>query len=227
MSEPYRVVQWATGNIGRKALRGIVEHPAMTLAGLYVYDPEKVGHDAGELCGMDAVGVLATGSIEDVLAAGADCVLYMPRMFDADDVCLLLESGANVVTTCGQFHHPPSMDAALRARVEAACEAGGASIHSTGSSPGFISEAVPLVLTSIQRRLDSVSIEERHRIRCITARPMPFMPRASTRSTRRSEPIRSASSTSRRSHPPSRPRPGSIRLHRRRRAGYECRPWFL
>jgi len=65
-----------------------------------------------------------------------------------------------VVTTCGQFHHPPSMDAALRTRVEAACEAGGASIHSTGSSPGFISEAVPLVLTSIQRRLDSVSIEE-------------------------------------------------------------------
>jgi 4-hydroxy-tetrahydrodipicolinate reductase len=132
----------------------------MTLAGLYVYDSEKVGHDAGELCGMDAVGVLATGSIEDVVAAGADCVLYMPRMFDVDDVCLLLESGANVVTTCGQFHHPPSMDAALRTRVEAACEAGGASIHSTGSSPGFISEAVPLVLTSIQRRLDSVSIEE-------------------------------------------------------------------
>jgi 4-hydroxy-tetrahydrodipicolinate reductase len=132
----------------------------MTLAGFYVYDSEKVGHDAGELCGMDAVGVLATGSIEDVVAAGADCVLYMPRMFDVDDVCLLLESGANVVTTCGQFHHPPSMDAALRTRVEAACEAGGASIHSTGSSPGFISEAVPLVLTSIQRRLDSVSIEE-------------------------------------------------------------------
>ena len=36
---------------------------------------------------------------------------------------------------------------------------GDASIHSTGSSPGFISEAVPLVLTSIQRRLDQL----RHR----------------------------------------------------------------
>jgi 2,4-diaminopentanoate dehydrogenase len=160
VSANYRVVQWATGNIGRKALRGVIEHPALTLAGLHVYDPDKIGRDAGELCGVDAVGVPATGRIEDVLAVDADCVIYMPRMFDIDDVCRLLESGANVVTTCGQFHHPPSIDPAMRARVEDACRAGGTSIHSTGSSPGFISEAVPLVLTSIQRRLDKLTIDE-------------------------------------------------------------------
>lgn len=160
MNANHRVVQWATGNIGRKALRGIIEHPALTLAGLHVYDPEKIGRDAGELCGMDAAGVRATGRVEDVLAAGADCVLYMPRMFDIDDVCRLLESGANVVTTCGQFHHPPSVEPAMKARVEDACRLGGSSIHSTGSSPGFISEAVPLVLTSIQRRLDNLTIDE-------------------------------------------------------------------
>src|SRR5690606_11078368 len=38
--------------------------------------------------------------------------------------------------------------------------AGGSSIHSTGSSPGFITEALPIVLTSIQRRLDLLAIEE-------------------------------------------------------------------
>jgi hypothetical protein len=43
---------------------------------------------------------------------------------------------------------------------EAACEQGRSSIHSTGSSPGFISEALPLALTSIQRRLDSLTISE-------------------------------------------------------------------
>jgi hypothetical protein len=160
MSEQLRVVQWATGNIGRKALRGIVEHPTLSLVGVHVYDPDKIGCDAGELCGLDQIGVSATGRIEDVLDLGADCVLYMPRMFDADHVCRLLESGTNVVTTCGNFHHPPSMDPTLRSRVEKACEAGGASIHSTGSSPGFISEAMPLVMMSIQRRLDRLSIDE-------------------------------------------------------------------
>jgi hypothetical protein len=156
----YRVVQWATGNIGARSLRGVVEHPDMTLAGLYVYSPEKGGRDAGELCGLPPTGVVATSDLDDVVGLGADCVLYMPRMFEVDVVCRLLESGANVVTTCGEFHHPASMDPQVRERVESACRRGGTSIHSTGSSPGFISEAVPLVLTSIQRQLERLAIEE-------------------------------------------------------------------
>ena len=49
------------------------------------------------------------------------------------------------------------MDPERREQVEAACVRGGTSIHSTGSSPGFITEAMPLVLTSMQRRLDTWS----------------------------------------------------------------------
>ncbi|MET7475557.1 dihydrodipicolinate reductase [Streptomyces sp. NPDC005648] len=157
---PYRVVQWATGTIGARSLRAVIEHPDLCLTGLYVHSPGKVGRDAGELCGAEATGVTATHDMERVLALGADCVLYMPLVCDVDEVCRLLESGANVVTTRGEFHHPESMDPVVRERVENACGRGGTSIHSTGSSPGFITEAVPLVLTSIARRLDSLAIDE-------------------------------------------------------------------
>jgi 4-hydroxy-tetrahydrodipicolinate reductase len=156
----YRVVQWATGNIGTRSLRAVIEHPDLSLAGLYVHTPDKAGIDAGELCGLDKTGVTATRDIDEIVALGADCVLYMPRACDFDEVCRLLASGANVVTTRGEFHHVDSLDPAARKRVEAACERGGTSIHSTGSSPGFITEAVPLVLTSIQRRLDGLTVNE-------------------------------------------------------------------
>jgi 4-hydroxy-tetrahydrodipicolinate reductase len=156
----WRVVQWATGNIGTRALRAVVEHPGMELAGVYVHSPAKAGRDAGELCGLGPIGVPATDDPDAIVALGADCVLYMPRALDPAVVCRLLAGGTNVVTTRGEFHHPASMDPALRERVEAACGQGGASIHSTGSSPGFITEAVPLVLTSIQRRLDGLTIDE-------------------------------------------------------------------
>jgi hypothetical protein len=156
----YRVVQWATGNIGTRALRAVVEHPDLDLVGVYVHSPEKAGRDAGELCGLGATGVTATRDIEEILALGADCVLYMPIACDLDEVCRLLAGGANVVTTRGEFHHPAGMEPRTRERVEAACAAGGTSIHSTGSSPGFITEAVPLVLTSIQRRLANLTINE-------------------------------------------------------------------
>lgn len=159
-SRPYRVVQWATGNIGARALRAVIEHPHMSLVGVMVHDPEKAGRDAGELCGLDAVGVNSTCAIDDILELDADCVLYMPQGCDFEALGRVLSSGANVVTTRGEFHHPPSMDPGRRSQIEAACAAGASSIHSTGSSPGFISEAVPIVLASLERRLDGLEIEE-------------------------------------------------------------------
>jgi 4-hydroxy-tetrahydrodipicolinate reductase len=118
------------------------------------------GQDAGDLCGLPKTGVTATSDIDEVLALGADCVVYMPASCDLDQVCAILATGTNVVTTRGEFHHPASMQPADRERVDQACAERGASIHSTGSSPGFISEAVPLVLASIQRRLDALTINE-------------------------------------------------------------------
>lgn len=156
----WRVVQWATGNIGTRSLRAVIEHPGLQLAGLYVYSDAKAGRDAGELCGLPPTGVRATRSIDEIIALNADCVLYMPQRIDVDDLCRLLESGTNVVTTRTEFHLPSRMDAALRTRIEDACRRGNSSIHSTGSSPGFITEAVPLALLSIQRRLDHLRISE-------------------------------------------------------------------
>jgi hypothetical protein len=156
----YRVAQWATGKVGSRSLRAVIEHPAMDLVALYVHSGAKEGRDAGELCGLDPVGITATRDIEAVIAAQPDCVLYMQEGVRLDDVCRLLEAGINIVTTRGEFFNPARMDPQIRARTEAACLAGGSSLHATGSSPGFITEAVPLVLTSLARRLDCLTIDE-------------------------------------------------------------------
>lgn len=160
MTRPYRVVQWATGNVGTRALRAIVEHPRLALVGVYVYSDAKAGRDAGELCGLAPVGVKATRSVDEMVASRPDCVLYMPQRIDVDDLCRLLAAGINVVTTRTEFHFAKAMDTALRERIERACRQGGSSIHSTGSSPGFVTEALPLTLLSIQRRLDHLRIAE-------------------------------------------------------------------
>jgi hypothetical protein len=75
-------------------------------------------------------------------------------------VCRILESGANIVTTRGEFHRPENLAPGLRERVLSACTTGGTSIHSTGSSPGFITEALPLVLLSMARSLEHLQIDE-------------------------------------------------------------------
>lgn len=159
-SARYRIVQWATGNIGARALRAVIEHPRLDLVGVWVHSEAKAGCDAGELCGLGPTGVRATRSLDEILALKPDCVLYMPQGCNFDELCRLLAAGVNVVTTRGEFNNPRSLDPAVRERVELACREGKSSIHGTGISPGFITEALPLVLTSIQRRLDCLRIHE-------------------------------------------------------------------
>lgn len=158
--QPLRIIQWATGNIGKRSLQRVIEHPDLDLVGLWVHSPDKSGMDAGTLCGLPPTGVIATNSIEQILATPADCVLYMQQGTDIGEICALLASGKNVVTTRGDFHHPRSMDADIRAQVEAACLAGSTSIYSTGSSPGFVTEALAIPLVSMSRRLDCLTIDE-------------------------------------------------------------------
>lgn len=156
----YRVVQWATGNVGMRALRRAIEHPHLEVVGAWVHSADKVGRDAGELAGLAPIGVKATNRMDEILALRPDCVLYMPHVCNYDDICELLEAGINIVTTRMELQNPAALDATVHRRVEAACQRGNSSIHATGSSPGFITEALPLVLTSIQRRLDRFTVTE-------------------------------------------------------------------
>lgn len=156
----YRVVQWASGRAGAVSARAVIRHPGMELVGMWVHSSEKEGRDAGELAGVEPIGIRATRSLEDVLALRPDCVLYMQEGIDYDVVCRLLSHGINIITTRGDFHFPPRMDPALRDRILGACQSGGASIHSSGVSPGFISESFPLMLASLSRRIDGITIDE-------------------------------------------------------------------
>ncbi len=173
-SSRYRVIQWATGNTGQRALREVIRHPSLDLVSVLVYDPEKEGVDAGELCGEGPTGVLATTDRHAVLKVEADCCIYMPRATGSgqtragltedqlvDDVVAMLASGTNVVTTnTDLFARGVRLSETNRARVLEACRKGRTSVWATGSDPGFITETLPLALLSIQRRVDLIEIEE-------------------------------------------------------------------
>jgi hypothetical protein len=170
----YRVVQWATGNTGQRALREVIRHPALDLVGVRVFDAAKDGVDAGELGGEAPTGVLATTDRDAVLKLEADCCIYMPRATGrgqtragltedelVDDVVALLGSGTNIVTTCSDlFARGVRLSDENRARVLEASERGNSSVWASGSDPGFITETLPMALLSIQRRVDLIDIEE-------------------------------------------------------------------
>jgi 4-hydroxy-tetrahydrodipicolinate reductase len=138
-----------------------MRHPGLDLVGVLVYDPAKDGVDAGELCGEPPTGVKATTDVAAMRMADADCVLYMPQHLAVDDVVALLENGKNVVTTRGElFADAQRLDPEQRERVRKACANAGTSVFSTGSSPGFITDALPFALLSMQRQVELIEIDE-------------------------------------------------------------------
>jgi 4-hydroxy-tetrahydrodipicolinate reductase len=170
----YKIVQWATGNTGQRALREVIRHPSLELVGVLVYTPEKDGIDAGELCGEGPTGITATTDRKAILDLDADCCIYMPRATGSgktragltedelvEDVVALLTSGTNIVTTCTDlFARGVRLSEENRARVVEACEKGNASVWASGSDPGFMTETLPMALLSIQRHVDLIEIEE-------------------------------------------------------------------
>ena len=161
-----RVVVWSTGGVGSNAIRAIAGRPDLELVGVWVHTPEKVGRDAGELAGMARIGVTATGDADELVRLAPDCVVYAASGPErgagaVPDYERLLEAGINVVTTTStELVYPPAADQALRERLQKAAEAGGASLYASGIFPGFASDELALVVTSLSRHIRTLRVVE-------------------------------------------------------------------
>jgi hypothetical protein len=152
-----RLVQWTTGNVGKRSVRAVVAHPDLELVGCYAWSPGKVGCDVGELCGIDPVGITATDDVDALLALRPDCVVYNPMWPDTDELVRILEAGANVVSTAAFVNGHGNR--AQRARILEACDRGRASMFGTGISPGFV-ELIGIATAGICDRIDKITIDE-------------------------------------------------------------------
>lgn len=151
------MIQWSTGRVGIYTLRAVLDDTGLELVGLYVHSNDKIGIDAGELCGRPETGVVATNDIEELIALGADCVIYTAREPDTCTVERLLSSGLNVVctTTFGSM----ALDENYRNALQDACTKGRSSLYFTGINPGWIS-TIAAALTAPCRRVDKVTVSE-------------------------------------------------------------------
>src|SRR3984885_13147155 len=163
-----RVVQWATGGVGKAAIECVLNHPQLELAGCWVHSADKNGRDVGEILGTTGtLGVAATSNKDDVLALDADCVVYSPLIPNDDEVVPILRSGKNVVTPVGWVY--PDLSSPAVAAIADAAVAGGVTLHGSGIHPGGITERFPLMISSLSSAVTHVRAEEFSDIRTYNA----------------------------------------------------------
>lgn len=167
MSAPARVVVWSTGGVGSIAVDAVHRRPDLELVGVWVHSPEKVGRDAGELAGIDAIGLAATDDADALIALKPDAVVYAASGPERDagavpDYLRLLTAGINVVSTSTtSLVYPPSYFATeWRDQLDAAARAGDASFYASGIFPGFASDELALLMTTQSKRIRTVTVTE-------------------------------------------------------------------
>ena len=152
-----RIVVWGTGFVGKLVIEQILDHPVFELVGVGVSNPDKVGRDVGEICGLDPIGLLATDDVDALVALRPDALVhYGPTAAKAEDNIALmsrfLRAGIDVCSTAmtpwvwpHMTQNPPTwIDPITRA-----CEAGGASCFTTGIDPGFANDLFPMSLMGL------------------------------------------------------------------------------
>lgn len=156
----------STGAVGSLAIQSIVRRFDTTLVAVWVHSADKAGRDVGDLVGLDPVGVTTTASIDEVLAAGPQVVVYTASGPELDAVNVpiylrLLEAGVDVITVSSPWLiYPPAADPGLVAKLTAAAQAGGSTLYASGLEPGFVGDHLVSLLSSLSDTVNSVRTQE-------------------------------------------------------------------
>lgn len=167
-----RVFQVATGNVGTEMIKRIARHPDLELVGLHCYTAAKIGRDAGELAGIGPVGVIATGTVEDIIAAHPDVLTFHGVFPDEDLYVRVLEAGINVVTTADWItgwhrdtNHPHRSGKPVTQLLQEACERGGSTFYGTGMNPG-VNQILGVICSADVAEIENITTIESVDVSC-------------------------------------------------------------
>jgi hypothetical protein len=145
--------------MGRAAIRAVVAHPDLQLAG--VVSRSRAGEDAGTLAGLEPLGLLASPDLPTV-----DAVAYMAsgdlRPDEAAaDIAGCLRAGSVVVTpSLYSLYDVQSAPASLADPLRAAAQEGGGALFVSGIDPGWGNDVLPLLVSGLASTLTQVRCQE-------------------------------------------------------------------
>jgi 4-hydroxy-tetrahydrodipicolinate reductase len=169
---PIRVFQVATGNVGSEMIKRIGTQPDLELVGVHVYTPDKVGRDVGELAGIGPVDIVATGTVEEIIAAKPDVLTFHGVVPDEDLYLQVLEAAINIVTTADWItghhrneNHPHPSGRPWTDIIDEAAKKGGVTFYGTGMNPG-LNQILGVVVSADVANIENVTTIESVDVSC-------------------------------------------------------------
>ena len=171
-----RVMLYGLGPIGAAVARQLASRKGFKIVGGIDIDPAKLGRDLGDVVGIDrklrvrvtndAGGALKREKPDVVVLCTSSSLKRVMPQIEA-----VLKAKVPIVSTTEELSYPVGKNRSLAKRIDQLARKAKVAVLGTGVNPGFVMDALPIALTGICERVDSVRID---RVQDARVRRLPF-----------------------------------------------------
>jgi hypothetical protein len=173
---PIRVLHVGLGPIGLGVVRQVAGRKGLTAVGAVDVDPGKVGRDLGDVAELgrklrlkvsddvDAV-IRATKPDVAILCTSSSIARLVPQ------VAAIVKRRVPIVSTTEELAYPTRARRRFARQIDALAKKGKVAVLGTGVNPGFVMDALPIMLTGVCESVQTVHVD---RIQDARIRRLPF-----------------------------------------------------
>jgi 4-hydroxy-tetrahydrodipicolinate reductase len=173
---PIRVLHVGLGPIGLGVVRQVAGRKGLTPVGAVDLDPGKVGRDLGDIAELGRklrlkvqddvdAAIRATKPDVAILCTSSSIARLVPQ------VAAIVKRRVPIVSTTEELAYPTRARRRFARQIDALAKKGKVAVLGTGVNPGFVMDALPIMLTGVCESVQKVHVD---RIQDARIRRLPF-----------------------------------------------------
>ena len=173
---PIRVLHFGLGPIGAGVVRQVADRKGFKIVGAVDIDPAKAGRDLGEVAGVGrALKVKVSDDARKAIKSSRPDVVVLCTSSSMkgvlDQVETILKLKTPIVSTTEELSYPTKANMRYARIIHQLAKRARVAVLGTGVNPGFVMDALPIMLTGVCERVDAIRVD---RIQDARIRRLPF-----------------------------------------------------
>jgi hypothetical protein len=169
------IIQVGLGPIGQQMVEYALQRPSLNIVGAVDVDPQKIGRDVGEFCGLAPLGILISATLDEAIRKRKPHVALVTtvsslKAFEPQAV-EIARAGIHIVSTCEELFFPWNTQPEIARRIDAVCTENNVVCLGAGVNPGYLMDFLPTVLSGLCQHVKSVNV---WRVQDAAVRRIPF-----------------------------------------------------
>ena len=170
------MLHYGLGPIGAAVVKQVAERRGFRIVGAVDIDPMKAGHDLGEVAGLGrSLRIKVSSDARKTIKSAKPDVVVLCTVSSLKKVTPQIEEilklKVPIVSTTEELAYPTGGNQKYARAIHAAAKKAKVGVIGTGVNPGFTMDALPIALTGVCERVDSVRVD---RIQDARVRRLPF-----------------------------------------------------